>query len=310
MSDLNVILGAGVAGTTLAELLIGRDEPVRLVSRSVKPGPIAPQHQHVADMRDPEQARAALAGAATVYACINPAQYHQWGRDLLPLWAGVLDAAAFAATPVVALDNLYAYGPSNEPLREGAATNATDPKGRLRAELGRQLLALHESGRAPVAIVRASDFIGARVVDSALGARVFPRILAGKSVSVLGDPDVLHSYSDIADVALALADVGSDPDAFGRVWHVPSAVTNTTRSVLERAYSLAGTSGKVRRLPRAALRAVGMFNPAIRSLFDTIYQFEAPWVIDASDYTARFGRTGTPLDATLTATLDSFRTPA
>ncbi|WP_325054174.1 hypothetical protein [Kribbella sp.] len=56
-----------------------------------------------------------------------------------------------------------------------------------------------------------------------LGDRVFPAGLAGKTATVLGDPDQPHTYTYIPDIGEALAVLGEHPDATGQVWHIPNA---------------------------------------------------------------------------------------
>jgi hypothetical protein len=51
---------------------------------------------------------------------------------------------------------------------------------------------------------------------SALGERVVRRVRQGKSVSVLGRADRLHTWSFTGDVAAILVTAGTDPRAWGR----------------------------------------------------------------------------------------------
>jgi len=82
-------------------------------------------------------------------------------------------------------------------------------------------LQAHRDGMVQVTLARAADFYGPRVLNSALGDRVFPQALAGKRVQLLGNIDLPHSYSYIGDVARSLAVLGESEAAYGRAWHVP-----------------------------------------------------------------------------------------
>jgi hypothetical protein len=55
------------------------------------------------------------------------------------------------------------------------------------------------------------------------------------------------------------------------------------------------------------LKIAGLVSPMIRELPEMLYQFERPFVIDATETTATFGIEPTPLVDQLRATIDSYR---
>ncbi len=67
------------------------------------------------------------------------------------------------------------------------------------------------------------------------------------------------------------------------------------------------TDVAVRRLPPVLLRAMGLVSPLLRELQEVRYQFDRPFVVDSSAYTARFGERATPVDEQVTATVDWWR---
>ena len=93
-----------------------------------------------------------------------------------------------------------------------------------------------------VATGRASDYFGPRGgAQSMLGDRVIPAALAGKTATVLGDPDQPHTYTYLPDIGEGLAVLGEHPDAPGEVWHLPNDPdTRTTRQLVDTIYQLAG----------------------------------------------------------------------
>lgn len=97
--------------------------------------------------------------------------------------------------------------------------------------MARTALAAHEGGRLEVTIGRAPDFYGPHVTVSAVGERVFANALREKSITVLGDVDVLHTHTYIDDFTDLLVTLGSHDEATGEAWHVPSAETKTTRTI-------------------------------------------------------------------------------
>ena len=94
----------------------------------------------------------------------------------------------------------------------------------------------------------------------------------------------------------------------GGVWHLPGPATGTTRALLGLVASEVGHPVGVRSLPKLALRGLGLFNPMLRELAETYYQFGEPFVMDTSKYETAFGSAGTPLATAIAATVAWYRT--
>lgn len=305
--SLSLVIGLGPAGAATARLLAEKGHSVRVITRSGR-NP-EPGIEHVAlDATDSERLIEAAQGAAVIYSCAAP-PYHRWASEWPPLASSICAAAEATGAVVVMLGNLYAYGPVDGPMTEELPPAATGPKGRVRAAVWEQARKLHEQGRIKAVEVRASDFFGPGVTDGGhLAARVVPRLLRGKSVSTLGDPDTPHSWTYLPDVARGLVEVAGEERAWGRAWHVPTEPPLSTRELVDR---LAAESGggpvAVRRLPSAVLGVASVFSPLIRELKEVRYQFDQPFVVDASAYEAEFTVRATPVDEQVKATLDWWR---
>ena len=184
----HVIVGAGPVGTATAHALVAAGHEVTVVTRSGS-GPVGPGITRVAaDASDPFALAAATGSADALYNCANP-PYHRWPELWPPMASSMLEVAARSGAVLVIMGNLYAYGPVDHALREDDPLAATGPKGRVRAAMWEEALAAHLAGRVRVTEARASDFIGAGVVDTSHFGRVVGRLLAGRKVRVLGDPD-------------------------------------------------------------------------------------------------------------------------
>ncbi|MFF2809037.1 NAD-dependent epimerase/dehydratase family protein [Streptomyces sp. NPDC058000] len=305
--SLHVVIGFGPAGAATARLLVEQGHSVRVVTtsgRSPEPG-----IEHIAcDAADRERLSEVAQGAAALHSCAAP-PYHRWASDWPPLAASLCAAAETTGAVLVMLGNLYGYGPVEGPLTEELPLAATGPKGRVRATVWEQAQHLHDQGRIKAVEVRASDFFGPGVTDGGhLAARVMPRLLRGKPVSALGDPDAPHSWSYLPDVARALVEVAGEERAWGRAWHVPTEPALSTREMVDRLAARAGTAPvAVRGLSPAVLGLAGLFSPLIRELKEIRYQFDRPFVIDASAYEAAFAVRATPMDEQVAATVDWWR---
>jgi nucleoside-diphosphate-sugar epimerase len=306
----HVIFGTGAIGLATVNALRRRGESVRLVNRSGHAD--VPEDVEVigGDARDPAFTTAVARGAAVVYQTLNP-PYPEWTAQFPALQAGVLAAAEATGARLVSMENVYMYGrPAGRPLTEDRAHAAHTKKGQLRGRMARELLAAHHAGRVPVAIGRASDYYGPRGgAQSNLGDRVFPAALAGKTATVLGDPDQPHTYSYIPDIGEGLAVLGEHPDAPGEVWHLPNDPdTHTTRQLVDIIYRHAGhPRGKLRAIPGLLLNALGLVNPTIRELVEMQYQFEEPFIVVSSKIATKLGAHATPTDQAVADTLDAYR---
>jgi nucleoside-diphosphate-sugar epimerase len=205
------------------------------------------------------------------------------------------------------------YGrPNGRPLTEDRPDAAHTTKGQLRARMAGELLAAHQAGRVQVAIGRASDYFGPHGgAQSNLGDRVFPAAIAGKTATVLGNPDQPHTYTYIPDIGEGLAILGEHPDAPGQIWHLPNDPdTKTTRQLVDIVYQQAGQPRiKLRVMPALLLRIVGLANPTVRELIEMQYQFDEPFIVDSSKISTHLDVHATPIDQALADTFATYRTP-
>jgi nucleoside-diphosphate-sugar epimerase len=306
-SSTHVIVGAGPVGTTTALLLADLGHQVLVITRSGS-GPTHPNIERIAlDATNAAALSKATTGAAAIYNCVNP-PYHRWPTDWPPIANAMLTAAESSGAVLVIMGNLYGYGPVTRPMKESDPLASTGVKGGVRIKMWRDALAAHESGRIRATEVRASDFIGPEVLNSHLGERVIPKLLQGKGVQVVGNPDMVHSFTFMPDVARALVTVATDERAWGKAWHVPTNPAISPREMITLMSKIAGVAPlKVSGIPNALLKVGGLFSPLFRELPEMLYQFDRPFIVDSSLFTSTFGLNATPLDEVLTATVNWYR---
>ena len=292
----HVIVGAGAVGSATALLLAERGEHVRLISRRGT-GPTHPAIEAVAaDATDAERLSKLAAGAVALYNCASP-QYHQWFTDWPPLASALLSAAERSGAVLTVMSNLYGYGAVDGAITAQTPFAATHPKLRLRAEMWKEALAAHNSGRIRMTEVRASDYIEA---NSLISTAIGKPLLAGSRAYAPGPLNVPHSWTSIADCARTLAAVAADERAYGQAWLVP---TNPALTIRELATRFAEANGapkaKLTAIPYSVMWAAGVFSPMIKELRTTRYQFTRAFVIDSTATTDAFGLEPTPMDAAL-----------
>ncbi|MFE1205708.1 NAD-dependent epimerase/dehydratase family protein [Streptomyces sp. NPDC058762] len=298
----HTVLGSGPAGTALARELVRRGHPVRLVDRRAAGPEIDGVERFAADVSTVEGAVAAVRDAAVVYHCVNVA-YHLQVEVMPRVQEAVLAAVGASGARLVVLDTLYPYGETGGAvMTEESPWKATSRKGRMRAELDERYLAAHRSGRASVVLGRSADFVGPGVLNSSLGAAVFPGALTGGDVVAMGDIDLPHSYTAIADVAAGLATLGERPDGDGRVWHLPTAPAVGTREIHAMVERRVGRPLNVVVLERP--RPFGPFDARMMAEYEEMfYQHTEPQIMDSSAFERFFGVAPTPLEDTVDATV-------
>ena len=305
--ERHVVFGSnGPVGRGLLEQIVAAGHEAVAVSRSGMEKPPRGVTVETGDAADRDRAARLARGADVIHSAIG-IPYDKWTEQFPPALEGLLHAAKVSGARLVWTDNLYCYGPRDEPLREDMALTHYGRKPALRARMAERMLEAHARGQARVAMVRASDFIGPRAHLAILGDFFFPRVLQGKAAHFLGDPDLPHTYTYVPDLVRAQLRIAADEGAFGRAWHVPNPPTRTTRSIMDDVFSRLGREPKIRTMPSWLLGVLGLFDPTMRELKELLYQWKRPFEVDDSDFRNRYELGATSWDEILDATLAYFR---
>jgi nucleoside-diphosphate-sugar epimerase len=293
MTQVHVVVGAnGGAGHAVVKALAARGLQVRAVTRNGRGNATPGVEPAAGEALDATSMKAVCRDAAVVYNCVN-VPYPQW-RIQLPRIAEVLTAAAGAAgARLVLMDNLYMYSPVDGLISETTPRRPPGPKGRLRLELEEYYLEAHRRGRVRVAIGRASDFYGLQANSMAMILGIHPA-LRGRRAQWVGTLDAPHTLNYLPDVGAALAVLGEHDEALGEIWHLPAAEPLTGRQFLELVFETIGRPRRIGLLTRPMMRLASVFSPTIREVVEVLYQFERPFVVDASKFVRAFGRQVTP----------------
>jgi len=300
----HLIVGLGPIGQHLAAHLVEQGEEVHTLSRR---SGLAPQgaREHRGDILDAESG-AHFKSMDVVYHCAN-APYQLWEQRLPALWTAVLENACRQQNRLVIVSNLYAYGEPENPLTADHPWQARTRKGRVRIAVEGAVKKAAADGRLQACVVRASDFYGPLVRDSALGSRFFPALTAGKPATFYGSLEARHSYSYAPDVARAMAALGrlSRYDRFEYL--VPNAPPLTPRELSRLLSDLTGHPVRPRIMGKTTLRLGGVFIPAAKEMIEMLYQWERDFIAEGREEAALLGVQPTPLAEGLAATLEWYR---
>ncbi|MUN08637.1 NAD-dependent epimerase/dehydratase family protein [Agromyces luteolus] len=295
---VHLVVGAGASGIATADLLAQRGESVRMVTRRGARANHPAVEAVAADAADIQTLARLSRDADVIYNCANP-PYNRWLTDWPPLHASLLSAAERADAVLVSAATLYGYAPGREPMTEQTPLVGADApaKLRLRADMWRDALEAHQSGRVRVSEVRSSDILQGTGIFSLAVAK---QILAHRPAIVPVPLDQPHTFTSASDVARALVTVASEPDAWGQAWHVPSPEPLSLRQVATRFSTIAHEPlPRLLSIPYPLLWTAGLVVPLMRELRATRYQWDRPFIMDSTHFTDVFAISATSWDDAL-----------
>ena len=290
--ELHVLFGSGQVGQPLARILLERGKRVRIVKRSAGGLPAGAELLR-GDATDLNFCVEAVRGASTVYHCMNPPYYARVWAELLPRYMDNLIAAAGrSGARLVVLDNVYMLGrPQGKPLDEDTPLRPCSRKGEVRARVAERMWEAHRCGDVRATSGRASDFYGPGGTLTHLGDQFWRPAIAGRRGRVLVDPDAIHTYHFIPDVAAGLAALGTaGDDAYGRPWMLPCAPAETMRTLVARFSQELGREIGLITVPRTVLKILALVVPFLREIDEMLYQWEEPFQINDRRFRAQFGQ--------------------
>ncbi len=286
---MQTVLGInGVTGKLIAAELIQRGHAVRGVSRRPYPG----AWEHVsANMLNPTEVNAAIAGSQVVYFCVG-LEYSTkiWKRDWLPMIENVIEACIKANAKLVFLDNVYMYGLVEGPMTETTPMRPVSEKGKVRHAVAEKLLHAFAQRGLRGCIARSADFYGPDCEKSMLTATVLENIAKGKTAQLLGNPDKVHSYTFVEDIARSMATLGLDARADGQVWHLPTAANPLTgRAIVDQISKAMNQPVRLMPMGNFMVGLLGLFIPILREIREMMYQYNHDYVFNSDKYARVFG---------------------
>lgn len=297
---MQTILGSGGAiGIELAKVLPQYTDAIRLVSRN--PERVNPEDElFAADLLEAEAVEQAVAGSEVVYLTVGLPYSAKIWRIRWPLvMENTIRACLKHQAKLVFFDNMYMYDGSDlDPITEDLPINPPSRKGEVRAEIAARLWRAVEEEGLQACIARAADFYGPGIDQtSVLTETVFKPLSQDKTANWPGNPDCKHSFTYTPDAGKATALLGNSPEAYGQVWHLPTAPNPYTgREWVRRIAEAFDTKPKVRSMSKTMARIIGVLVPVIREMGEMLYQYEQDYVFDSSKFEKQFGMSPTPYD--------------
>lgn len=289
---MQTILGSGGAiGIELAKSLPKYTDKIRLVSRNPKKVNLTDE-LFKADLTVRKQVLEAVKGSSIVYLTVGLSyDLNVWENYWPKLMRNVIHACQVHEASLVFFDNIYMYeGIILDPITEENTWNPPSNKGKVRANIARLLLDAHKKGKIKGLIARSADFYGPSVKNtSVLVETVFKPLSQGKKASWIGNPHCKHSYTYTPDAAKATALLGNTPDAYGEVWHLPTAHNPYTgKEWIKKVSEALHVKPKYRSVNKFGLKIMGLFVPVMKEFVEMIYQNDRDYVFDSQKFENKF----------------------
>lgn len=290
------ILGAGGAiGIELAKTLPAYTSSIRLVGRN--PRKInATDELFKADLSDREQVLRAVEGSEIVYLTVG-VDYDTklWQRVWPPLIRNVIDACIQHNARLVFFDNVYAIGGDNvKHITEHSPISPTSKKGEVRAEVDRLILDNIDKGKINAIIARSADFFGTVKDKSLLMNMVYDNLAKGKKAQWFCDARAVHSISYVPDLGKGTALLGNTKDAYNQIWNLPTDPQKITGEEWINLFAQEmQTSNKYQVLPGWGIKALGLFIPILKEMYEMRYQYDRDYYFDSSKFNRHFNYTPT-----------------
>lgn len=266
-------------------------------------------HLHPADLTDAAAVRRAVEGSEVVYVTVGfPYSKKVWKETWPPFMKSVIDACKAEGCKLVFFDNIYMYDPDHlDGMTEETPIRPCSEKGKVRTQVVNMITDAIDRGELKALIARSADFYGPSIsTTSVLTETVFKPLSQGKKANWLGSVDFKHSYTYTPDAGKATALLGNTEDAYGQVWHLPTAPNPFTgKEWIEAIAKEMGAKPNYQVAPKFLVKVMGLFMPLMRELVEMMYQNDRDYVFDSSKFEKRFTISATPYLEGIKAVVDT-----
>jgi nucleoside-diphosphate-sugar epimerase len=296
---MQTILGAGGAiRKELAKALPSYTDRIRLVSRH-RLNTNRNEEWHCADLTDPSSTMEAVKGSEVAYLTAGlPYDTTVWQQTWPKIMQNVINACTFHGSKLVFFDNIYMLDKNSlAPATEQSTINPPSQKGVVRAKIADDLMNAAEKGEIVALIARSADFYGPGITNntSILIETVFKPLYSRKKANLLVSDSHLHSFTYTPDAANATALLGNTTDAYGQIWHLPTAPSPPTgKEWVNLVASEMGSEPRYRVVSPWMVKAMGFMMPIMKESVEMLYQYDRDYIFNSAKFESHFNIEATP----------------
>lgn len=222
---------------------------------------------------------AAAKGADLIVNGLNPPAYHNWDKLIPEITFSALAAGKASGATLLVPGNVYNYGMEPGPWNADTQQRPVSRKGRIRVEMEARYRDASARGQRTI-LLRGGDFLLPEAPQMLMNRVILGKVGQGL-VTTLGDPDALHAYAylpDMARAAVGLVDLGTALPAYS---DIPFAGHAFTISDLASGISrLMDRPIRIKRFPNWLFTVTGPFWELARELREMLYLSSFPHQLD------------------------------
>ncbi len=302
------IVGAGGSiANCLVPLIIEKNEPLRLLSRSGSSTMGADCRK--VDVSNQKELSLAIKDSKVVILLVG-IEYTtaQWHTNWPKIMDNCITACIENNVPFIFFDNVYMYGQVDGIMTESTPFNPCSKKGEIRATIASHLLQQIKKNNIRASIARAADFYGPQAEEkSFLHQLVLKNLRAGKKAQWMVNAKVPHSLSYTHDMAKGLYLLAHDENTLNQTWHMPTAKPALTgEEMIALAANLMGQNNKYMNLSKWMIKSFGWFNKVVGESVEMLYQYEYPYLFSSEKFETHFNFKPTSYQDGLKATVDFY----
>lgn len=222
---------------------------------------------------------AAAKGVDLIVNGLNPPNYHNWAKLIPEITAQVLAAAKSSDATILVPGNVYPYGKEPSPWGPDTPHRPVSRKGTIRAEMETAYRQAAETGQRTI-LLRGGDFLLPGAAQNLMNQIILGKLAKGR-ITALGDPDAIHAYAclpDMARAAVSLAELGDALPAYADIPFPGHAFTLT--DLAARVSRHLGQPIKITRFPTWIFTLTSPFWELARELREMLYLSSLPHQLD------------------------------
>jgi len=255
-----------------------------------------------------DQVAKAVEGSEIVYLTVGlDYSTKAWKKQWPSLMQNVVEACLKHKARLVFFDNVYAIGGDNvKHITETSPVSPASKKGAIRVEVERMITDAIEKRNLNAIIARAPDFITEFIKTSVLMNLVYSNLAKGKKAQWFCNAKVIHSFGYTPDLAKGTAILGNTNEAYNQVWNLPTDPQTLTGEQWIRLFAKEmDKPDKYQVIPGWAVKAIGLFVPIMKELYEMLYQFDRDYFFDSAKFNRQFNFTPTTNEMAVKQTIQA-----
>lgn len=285
MKGKYVVLGAtGSIGYAFTEVLLSKGIRTDILVRDKKraedlfdKNPLL--NIHVGDISRGPGLNRICEDAGFIFHGINY-PYHRWDPAMRDATRQVISAASPGRATILFPGNIYSFGNTHVPIKEGIRPQPVTRKGKLRLEIEDMLENATVLGGCKVINLRLPDFWGPNVTNGLIRP-LLGNAARGKPMQWMIRTDIPHQFAYTPDAAALFFRLSTEPGlpAYAE-YNYGGTTVSSVRDFAHHISRVAGSPYKLRTLSKNTLNLIGLLVPEVKEIRELYYQFENSILLD------------------------------